>query len=66
VIVLGCYIIPFIAILYADDFSAPEVAQGEAHKERERERERERKLTLRLRFCIISRVAARPPGRRPL
>jgi hypothetical protein len=40
VIVLGCYIIPFIAILYADDFSAPEVAQGEAHKERERERER--------------------------
>ncbi len=40
-IVLGCYIIPFIAILYADDFSAPEVAQGEAHKERERERERE-------------------------
>jgi hypothetical protein len=39
-IVLGCYIIPFIAILYADDFSAPEVAQDEAHKERERERER--------------------------
>ncbi len=60
--VLGYYIIPFIAILYADHVSAPEVAQGEAHKEREREK----KLTLRLRFCIISRVAARAPGRRPL
>jgi hypothetical protein len=57
------YINPFISILYADDFSVPEVAQGEADKEREREREK--KLTLRSRFCIISRVAARPPSRRP-
>jgi hypothetical protein len=38
--ILGCYIFRFIAILYADNFSALEVAQGEAHKEREREREK--------------------------